>query len=115
MPHHSRCRLCLAVAGVLAVGSTFAGEPIKVTPNSPDEPLAKKLSLEKAAEFLDATSLNWTAQRKCGTCHTNYPYLMARPALKDSDSQQKIRSFFEKRVANWDGDKKEDKPRWDAE
>jgi squalene-hopene/tetraprenyl-beta-curcumene cyclase len=40
---------------------------------------------------------------------------MARSTLKDSEAHQKIRIFFEKRVANWDGNKKEDKPRWNAE
>src|SRR4051794_20807669 len=54
-------------------------------PNRPDEPLAEQLSLTKAAEFLDAASVTWTNQKKCGSCHTNYPYLMARPLLKDGD------------------------------
>jgi squalene-hopene/tetraprenyl-beta-curcumene cyclase len=108
-------RLCLAVAGLVTIGTAFAGEPAKVTANNPDEPVAKELSLEKAGTFLDATSLNWTEQRKCGTCHTNYPYLMARPTLKDSDAHRRIRTFFENRVANWEGARKEDKPRWDAE
>jgi squalene-hopene/tetraprenyl-beta-curcumene cyclase len=107
--------LCLAVAGLVAAAAAVADEPIKVTTNTPDEPLARKLSLEKTAEFLDATSLNWTEQRRCGTCHTNYPYLMARPTLKDSEAHKRVRSFFEKRVANWDSERKEDKPRWDTE
>src|SRR5439155_407337 len=51
----------------------------KPTPNSPKEPLAEKLSLAKSAEFLDGVALSWTQEKKCGTCHTNYAYLMARP------------------------------------
>jgi squalene-hopene/tetraprenyl-beta-curcumene cyclase len=105
-----------ALAGLLSIaGSLSAAENVKATPNKPDEPLAKLLSLEKAAEFLDVTSQTWTEQRKCGTCHTNYPYLMARPVLKDSAAHKEIRAFFEKRIANWDSGKKGDEPRWPAE
>ena len=39
------------------------------------------MSLKRSAEFLDTVAVQWTRQRKCGTCHTNYPYLAARPAL----------------------------------
>ncbi len=88
------------------------------TPNSPTEPRADKFSPARAATFLDSVALNWTEQRKCGTCHTNYVYLMARPALKDVPwpSMNKVRDFFEKRVANWNNKAdKSNKPRWDAE
>jgi squalene-hopene/tetraprenyl-beta-curcumene cyclase len=83
------------------------------TPNRPDEPFAKELSLDRAAAFLDATSVNWTRKHKCGTCHTNYPYLMARPAVKDGGGAAlaEVRRFFEKRADHWD----RDKPRWDTE
>jgi squalene-hopene/tetraprenyl-beta-curcumene cyclase len=74
------------------------------------------MSLAKAAAVLDNQSLVWTQQRKCGTCHTNYPYLLARPMLKgDTTALNEVRKFFEDRVANWDSGKKEDKPRSDTE
>src|SRR5262245_20427238 len=102
-----------------ATGSSFAADEanpaVKAAPNNPDQPLAKKLSLQKAGEVVDTASRNWTEQRKCGSCHTNYPYLKARPALKDSAAHKEIRAFIEKRIANWDSGKKEHKPRWDAE
>jgi squalene-hopene/tetraprenyl-beta-curcumene cyclase len=93
-----------------------AGRPLtteSLAPNSPDEPLAQKLSLAKAADFLDAVSLNWTQERNCGSCHTNYPYLLARTFLKTGDqgSLVAVRSFFEDRAAHWDTKK----PRWDTE
>jgi squalene-hopene/tetraprenyl-beta-curcumene cyclase len=101
-----------------ALATTFPSkESIAVakppTPNRPDEPIAKKLSLAKAAEFLDAASLNWTQQKSCGSCHTNYPYLLARPLLKEGDARSltAVRSFFEDRAAHWDTKK----PRWDTE
>jgi squalene-hopene/tetraprenyl-beta-curcumene cyclase len=88
---------------------------VKPKPNTPDEPLAKELSLAKTANFLDNVSVAWTRERKCGTCHTNYPYLMARPALsakgENSPGLTEVRKFFEDRVANWDTAK----PRWDTE
>ncbi len=84
---------------------------------SPQEPLARALSLKKSAELLDTVAVEWTRQRKCGTCHTNYPYLMARPALKEfsSPAMAEVRGFFENRVAHWDDPSKESKPRWDTE
>jgi squalene-hopene/tetraprenyl-beta-curcumene cyclase len=90
---------------------------IEIAPNSPDEPLADKLSLEKAASFLDGVSLNWTRERKWGTCHTNYAFMISRPALKEiaSPAMIEIRTFFEQRVAGWDNDGISAKPRWDTE
>ncbi len=81
------------------------------------EPLAPVASLRQAAAFLDESALSWTEQRRCGSCHTNYPYLVARPALKEPESAGSIavRRFFEDRVAHWDDAPKTSKPRWDAE
>jgi squalene-hopene/tetraprenyl-beta-curcumene cyclase len=86
---------------------------VKPPANSPDEPMAKTASLARSAEFLDRVAVSWTRERKCGTCHTNYPYLMARPALKEvpSPAMGEVRKFFEDRAANWDTAK----PRWDTE
>jgi squalene-hopene/tetraprenyl-beta-curcumene cyclase len=97
-----------------AQNAVEAGAP---APNSPDEPMAAALSLARSAEFLDAIALDWTRKRQCGTCHTNYAYLIARPALGASGSPalDEIRSFFEGRVAHWDDDAKGAKPRWDTE
>ncbi len=85
--------------------------------NSPDEPMAGDLSLDRAANFLDAVALDWTRKRQCGTCHTNYAYLIVRPSVGEvkSPAMDEIRSFFEGRVVHWDDDAKEAKPRWDTE
>ncbi len=84
---------------------------------SPAEPIAPMVSMERTARYLDETSLAWTREHKCGTCHTNYPYLFARPALNEftSPAMAEVRGFFEKRVAHWDDKVKSAKPRWDAE
>ena len=125
----SRVRTLLLLAGmvvVLAIGGARAtwgqeGErpapPAKMPPNSPDEPIRAKASMASAATFLDSVALDWTRRRKCGTCHTNYPYLVARPVLKEpaTAAMTEIRGFFEGRVAHWDDAEKEAKPRWDAE
>ena len=84
---------------------------------SADEPVAAEFSLKRSAVQIDAAALKWTKQRNCGSCHTTYPYLMARPSLREFPSPVpgEIRTFFENRVAHWDDPKKEAKPRWDAE
>jgi squalene-hopene/tetraprenyl-beta-curcumene cyclase len=74
--------------------------------------------MERAARFLDEVALDWTRDRKCGTCHTNYAYMLARPSLREAgspDPMTEIREFFESRVAHWDDAAKGSKPRWDAE
>ncbi|MBI5773525.1 MAG: hypothetical protein HZA89_07255 [Verrucomicrobia bacterium] len=78
---------------------------------SPDEPLLEKLSLAKAAESLDRTSLAWVQQRKCGACHTTYPYLMSRMALggEPSPAFAEVRRFFDDRTADWDANSKTNK------
>ncbi|MCC6419411.1 MAG: terpene cyclase/mutase family protein [Gemmataceae bacterium] len=114
------CPLLVPVGLLLACGPTASAQEvkqgIKLLVNAPDEPVAGKLSLGKAAAFLDHQNRTWTQTRKCGTCHTNYPYLIARGQLGgDLAALQEVRGFFEKRIANWDSGKKEDKPRWDTE
>ena len=90
---------------------------VKLTPNSPNEPIAKVASLAKSAEFLDKVALTWTRDRKCGACHTNYAYFLARPAIGSPDASAliEIRSYFEDRVQHWDDAPNEAKPRRDAE
>lgn len=82
------------------------------TANKPDEAVAKAYSLENATRFLDVASLNWTKSRKCFTCHTNYSYLMARPAIGEAKAHQDVRTALETLVEKtWP----EAGPRWDAE
>ncbi|MCA9061858.1 MAG: squalene--hopene cyclase [Planctomycetaceae bacterium] len=82
-------------------------------PNQSNEPLAAEFSKENAIRFLDQASLEWTQSRKCFACHTNYLYLLARPAV-DSDviAHQQVRHALEDLVeTRW----QESGPRWDAE
>lgn len=106
-----------AALGLVQLSARAADEIAAPTENSPDEPLASAPSLGKAARFLDGVALDWTKRRQCGTCHTNYAYLLARPALREFESpaMPQIREFFEGRVAHWDDNEKSAKPRWDTE
>ncbi len=107
--------LTLAIIATWIGGTCLAGDLI---PASPDEPRAKTLSMERAARFLDEVALDWTRERKCGTCHTNYAYMLARPSIREvgsPDAMKEIRDFFESRVEHWDDAEKSAKPRWDAE
>lgn len=116
-------RAMTILALVSLVSASTAGEEAteiaKPTPNTKDEALAPRFSAKRAAAFLDSASVHWTRERKCGSCHTNIPYLMARAALHEkgeaSPGYREVRGFFENRVARWDSGKKEDRPRWDTE
>jgi squalene-hopene/tetraprenyl-beta-curcumene cyclase len=95
----------LVLAGYLAAARATAANPVVPKPPriSPDEPLAKAFSPEKAAAALDGAALHWTRDRQCVTCHTNLPYLVARPALKgESAALAEVRKFVEGRIGEWD-------------
>ena len=82
---------------------TLDSVPAEREPITSDEPIAKKFSAKQAAIYLDRAALTWQKEKKCVTCHTNMPYLIARPALaavqKDSGE---VRAFFEQyRTVRW--------------
>ena len=75
----------------------------KFGPNRPDEPFAKTLSLEKTRDFLDEMAVNWTREKKCGTCHTNIAYMIGRAALgPHTPAADEVRNFFVDRATRWD-------------
>ncbi len=93
----------------LAFGIGEVSRAGDLAPTSPDEPRSRTLSLERAAGYLDEVALDWTRSRKCGTCHTNYAYMLARPSVREvgsADAMVEIRAFFESRVEHWDDDAK---------
>lgn len=99
--------LSLSFSTVLAQEhQSIAANRQKFPNGSPDEPIRKELSLAQAAESLDRTALSWIKQKKCGSCHTGWPYLMSRAVLKSepSASMEEIRKFFEGRIMNWEAD-----------
>jgi squalene-hopene/tetraprenyl-beta-curcumene cyclase len=105
-------RLLTALA-LLGAYSAHAGDaPSKPAPSSDSEPLAERFSLLRGAQFLDTVSVDWTRARKCGTCHTNYAHMMARPTVKGAPSPElaEVRAFFEGRAANWDRPEPGSKP-----
>ncbi len=111
------CTLFVALSTGLSLVS--AAEPITlqnyVAPaaNTPDEPMAKAFSMARATEFLDSAALDWQKTRGCMTCHTNYAYLMARPAVSAAaPAHAEVRKFAEQLVTERWPDKG---PRWDAE
>jgi len=104
------------VAAVLVSGTWSALEGFAAGPQaqefarpkngSPDEPLAKTVSFDKAAVFLDNATVSWIRTKKCGTCHTSYPYLMARALLAPKGETPaglaEVHQFFQNRAARWD-------------
>src|SRR5437773_12393209 len=99
------CLALLAICGVAAAGQEKEFPP--PGKNSPQEPVAKSFSPAKAAAWLDSVAVNWTRRRQCGTCHTNLPYLWARPSLKafESPAMGEIRGFLERLADTWEADK----------
>jgi squalene-hopene/tetraprenyl-beta-curcumene cyclase len=72
-------------------------------PNRSDEPFAKTVSLEKTRTFLDELAVTWTRDRKCGTCHSNIPYMIGRAALgPHTPAADEVRNFFVDRANRWD-------------
>ncbi len=98
-------RLSLLALALLASSARADDVPEPELP-SPDETFAKKYSATKAAEYLDAVGVNWTRDRKCITCHTNMPYLTARPLLPGDAGWKEVRAFLVKDVESWAEGKK---------
>ena len=64
--------------------------------NLADEPFAEKFSMQQAVRFLDSASVTWQKQHECFACHTNYAFLMARPAVAhDVVAHKQIREAAE--------------------
>ena len=97
--------VCLSLLALLiACGSAVSARPDPVPAARPDEPVAKTFSLVKGVEFLDTVTLSWMRSNQCFSCHTGYPYLLARTSLGDPKSAGLLeaRKFLEERVAAWD-------------
>ncbi|MHC4625839.1 MAG: hypothetical protein ACYTDV_02555 [Planctomycetota bacterium] len=77
----------ITISLFLGTSASPAGEGITLEnvvspgPNCADEPFAEKFSMQQAVRFLDSAALTWQKQRKCFSCHSNYVFLMARPAV----------------------------------
>jgi squalene-hopene/tetraprenyl-beta-curcumene cyclase len=103
-------RLSLFLLPLLSAPVAAADIP-KPKPTRPDEPFAREYSAENAAKYLDGVGVGWTREYKCITCHTNMPYLTARPLLKGDEGWKEVRTFLEKDVEKWVSG---GKPRGDA-
>src|SRR5687768_12542429 len=80
-----RCSMRFAyvslVALLMAFGSVRGEPPRAISAARPDEAVAKTFSIQKGAEFLDAVTLSWVRSNQCFSCHTGYPYLLARTSV----------------------------------
>ena len=119
-----RCWALRTVVSLAAIGSiigsqSWAEEPVTLDnlpaleANKADEAVAPEFSSAAAARFLDAAALHWQKDRGCMTCHTNFAFLMARPAISSSaPAHATVREYTEKLVnERWENPG----PRWDAE
>ncbi len=92
-----------AVLSMDPVDLPEADPGLPLGPYRRNDALAKDVSVERAARFLDTVATNWGEKRGCVTCHTNGYYLTAphdvfgaRPAF------QKVRAFAQGFVESWD-------------
>jgi squalene-hopene/tetraprenyl-beta-curcumene cyclase len=92
-----------AIIIVLLAAPVWAETP-KPTITKSDEPIAKRFSAAKAAEYIDGVSLAWTRERKCFSCHTNVTAMIARPMVAGGDEapMKEMRAFLENQAAGWD-------------
>src|SRR5690349_14334273 len=103
-----RCSMRIASFSLLAlcfaVGPALGEQPRPLPAARPDEPVAKSFSLTKGVEFLDNVTLSWVRSKQCFSCHTGYPYLLARTSVGDPKAAGLLeaRKFLEGRVAAWD-------------
>jgi squalene-hopene/tetraprenyl-beta-curcumene cyclase len=83
------------IAGELVMLANVA-DPGQITA---DEPFAEGFSAEKAARYLDTSSLYWQKTNNCASCHGNLGYMFARPALSSvlKDSGE-VRALYEEYV-----------------
>lgn len=108
----------IAVVAWSLAGLARADEPSLKKFTSPersskDEPIAKEFSMAKAVDFLDNVALDWTKNRGCFSCHSNFAYLYARPMITaNAPAHADVRQALEELVSKRWPDKK---PRWDAE
>lgn len=107
----------LLVWTLLSAGGDDPPNAGKIYANDPEAPYAESFSLKRGVEAIDKVALDWTREKKCGSCHTNYAYMVSRSSVKGKMTPefQEVRRFFEGRVAGWDGVAKGAKPLWDAE
>jgi squalene-hopene/tetraprenyl-beta-curcumene cyclase len=97
-------RRFLAILGLFTLSQIAFGETPKPAATTPDEPMAKSLNAAKAASFIDGVGVAWTRERKCMTCHTNVPFMLARPKIAGGDPKpmQEVREFLEANVKKWE-------------
>ena len=88
--------LMLPAAAVSASEGVTLENVVSPGPNRSDEPFAEEFSMQAAVRFLDSAALTWQKQRKCFSCHSNYAFLMARPAINhDVPAHKQIREAAE--------------------
>lgn len=86
---------------LLIACSSALSQPPRPAPARADEPVAKSFSLDKGVDFLDNVTLSWVRSNQCFSCHTGYPYLLARTSIGDPKAAglREAREFLEDRVA----------------
>lgn len=113
MTNRALCTYLLLAGSVAGIG-LWRATPVRGASKTPSETPSPHWSQQAAASYLDSREVWWQqwprAQKDHGTicisCHTNVPYAMARPALRQQSSEMSapekiMMDSVEKRVSNW--------------
>ena len=73
--------LLLTAASLSIDGAVTLKNVIDPGPNRADEPFIEEFSFSAAVRFMDSAALSWQKKRRCFACHSNYAFLLARPAV----------------------------------
>jgi len=93
--------LLLTVASFSIDGAVTLQNVVDPGPNRADEPFIEEFSFSAAVRFMDSAALSWQKKRKCFACHSNYAFLLARPAVTHEVPVHKtIRSALEHLAEN---------------
>src|SRR5262245_15273461 len=100
-------RALLSGLTLMTVVNAARAEMLIPAPTKPNEPIAKAFSPTKAAAYLDGVGLDWTRTQACATCHTNVPFMLARPRVQGGDAapMREVREFLEETVKSWEKEK----------
>jgi len=82
------CAAILSAASLLLLAddTVTTENAVDPGPNRADEPLIERFSFPSAVRFIDSVALTWHKQHNCFACHSDYVFLLARPAVNPKAS-----------------------------
>jgi squalene-hopene/tetraprenyl-beta-curcumene cyclase len=93
--------LSMALSQLPANEAVTTENAVDPGPSRADEPFIERFSFPAAVRFLDAVALTWHRQHDCFACHSDYAFLLARPAVDpEAPAHATIRRALEQSAEN---------------